>query len=627
MSVIDRGILDEQYDLASGWLNATYLYKNFSLSAQTLNTEQVLAGLEVATSYNPEMLTLTATLRDNPELADRFRDQMIAEGRGLLQDLDALIEADGTLTADDVISFMDGVSVDLGQNAFSAHVNSSVDTPAEFFTFVTTDEYWTSIFTEEAQVENSMSALRVFENDPEFQQNLFDAAQQPGFFQYLQTLQDATGGADSTFLEDFLATPEGQASFRTAVATMASPEFDGNFAAVGNPILAQAAVTGMSELRESLRGMEPAERFTALRGNLVENGGSPELISAINDLDPSIQEALGNAFAYNDQFAAYVIEKMTPAEGADAEASADFATLLQNIRPEHAEYISNILNTIAQDPSYDVEESLDPLVEAVAEHTDLTQQLADARAADASEAEIAELQRQITEANRAMIRAVSEAGGNVPALAAMDGATMMAFMSDLVTGSGVEGAITNLGNNLGMDAEQIAALQELIGPFAGIIQFMVEPYAELYQEHGAAISGFVQEQGELIETVMGGGSVEFTDEAAAAARSGASITPASFEAPADTGNVVDFGEAFAAAMNGETFTDVDAVLEAMVEVDPELADEVAAIRTDADLMGQFTTWSGMMTSEEVAAASARELYANFNTGETLRTAVNNTLGM
>jgi hypothetical protein len=506
-------------------------------------------------------------------------------------------------------------------DAFFAHITSENDTlwPAQAGN-------WT---------EGEYSYLSVLSDHPTFKQDLFAAIQRPDF----ANLLSGDGGGDFD-LEALMATPGGQDAIVDIVARIAADDFDGNYAALTTELTSRVTVASMAELREEMRGMEPAARFAALRDNIVENGGPAELVTALNGVDPTIQEALGNAFAYNDQFATYIVERMTPtAEG--AAATTDFASLLQNIPADATEAAVGILNIIAQDPSYDMSR-LDGLVTAVTNHADLVADRAEVQAreveagtaaAAAKEAEIADLDRRIEEASTAMLTALRDAGGNVPALAGMNSTMMMAFMMDLVNGTGTDGAIANLGAALNLSPEQLEAMQELIAPFAGIIEFMVEPYAALYQEHGVAIMDAFGRTQERVNILTNPDQAEFDEATAAAAREAAAgpttppppVIPADFGVPADTGNVVDFGAAFARALNNET--SVEAVLDALVEADSELADEVAAIRSDADLMGQFTTWSGMMTSEEVAAASATELYANFNRDVDLRTAVNSTPGL
>ncbi len=128
MTVIDRGILDEAYDTSAGWINATYVYHNFSLSASTLNVTEILDGLDIASGHNPEMGIFTDALRDNPALGETFRTQMIAQGGDLIDQVDTLLGSDTTLTTEQAVAFVQAqvaAAPDLTEAASAAMANET----------------------------------------------------------------------------------------------------------------------------------------------------------------------------------------------------------------------------------------------------------------------------------------------------------------------------------------------------------------------------------------------------------------------------------------------------------------------------------------------------------------------
>jgi hypothetical protein len=134
------------------------------------------------------------------------------------------------------------------------------------------------------------------------------------------------------------------------------------------------------------------------------------------------------------------------------------------------------------------------------------------------------------------------------------------------------------------------------------MEFMFEPYAELYKEYAPQARASIERAVERVDTLSGGNrDVSFQADA-----------------PATTGNVIDFKEKFAEAMEGKQVTG-ETVLKAMVEADPSLADEANGIRSTVDLSEQFKKFGSMTAGE--AAEVAQKMYQDMANGQSVKQAV------
>ena len=246
-----------------------------------------------------------------------------------------------------------------------------------------------------------------------------------------------------------------------------------------------------------MRGAESeAARYDVLEGALT-SAGQTEIVTALNRAGPLVQNALGNAFAYNDAFADRVVESLT-AEG----DQASMLDVLQSMDPSHAPYVADVLNTIASDPNYDMSR-LDAVVTTVGRMNTAQTALEAARAANNAEA-IAAQQAIIDAAGQQLIEDVRNAGGNVPQIASMRPEMMLAVLGDILNGGDINGILTNVGGQLGLSGQELSDFMAVMGPIAGIIQAVMQPYAELYQQYSPAIPGLM-ERGENLITAIGGG--------------------------------------------------------------------------------------------------------------------------
>jgi hypothetical protein len=100
------------------------------------------------------------------------------------------------------------------------------------------------------------------------------------------------------------------------------------------------------------------------------------------------------------------------------------------------------------------------------------------------------------------------------------------------------------------------------------------------------------------------------------------------DAPATTGNIVNFPSKFNTATAGVTVMSPDQVREAIVKVDPHLAGEMAGIQADPKLKAQFDKF-GSMSTEDVQREAAELQEKLANPDVTVREAVAGigTLGM
>lgn len=261
-----------------------------------------------------------------------------------------------------------------------------------------------------------------------------------------------------------------------------------------------ATVAAIEPLRDAMRGAESeAARYEALKGAL-NSAGQTEIVTALNGAGELVQNALGNAFAYNDEFANRVVESFT-AEG----DQASMVDVLQGMQPAHAPYVADVLNTIASDPNYDMAR-LDAVVNTVGTMNTAQTALEAARAANDAET-IAEQQGIIDAAGQQLIEDVRNAGGNVPAIASMRPEMMLSVLGDILNGGDISSILGNVGDQLGLSGQELADFMAVMGPIAGIIQAVIEPYAELYQQYSPAMPGLI-DRGQNLMAAIGGSDAD-----------------------------------------------------------------------------------------------------------------------
>lgn len=332
-----------------------------------------------------------------------------------------------------------------------------------------------------------------------------------------------------------------------------------------------------------IQSVPNAERFTALTDGLTELGAAvgddtqtqlTSVVETINGLDPQLQTALTHAVSNNPEFVNYVIERM----GSDAEGG--LAGMLEDLDPRAVGPISDILTTIGNNPGYDTN-LLDAVIDTTAEVNRLEAEILRLRQEQGHAANTAALDEQLNAATLAQLDAVQAAGGNIPALARLqtiNGEQLQRFMGDLLmAGGGTEFAINNLAGALGIEGADLEAFQAAIAPFAGFIQFMIEPYAELVQQNNLSIDGMRNSfnDSSFGQLMNGLGRVEpisgpVTGEVTASFQA---------EATVDTIVTVDFGNDFTTAMlDGRSYEEVLDVVDAMEAANRDFSDEAYLLR-------------------------------------------------
>lgn len=225
-------------------------------------------------------------------------------------------------------------------------------------------------------------------------------------------------------------------------------------------------------------------------------------------LDPEIEKALANAVVNNSKFANYLDEKADPSSTDPSLIDKIGKQLITRdingnnpfLNTEVSEPFKGILNSIANNPNYDVQ-LLDNLTESMEAHAKALDELQKAQENFKTEVKkgVSPARQRVLQENlqdleevehttkMALIDDVRAAGGEVHAFAKMDRDTAMAFMGDLFKpGKDAGFALDNLIDKLGVSDAQATALREQLTPFLNLIKTMLQPYAELFQKYSPA---------------------------------------------------------------------------------------------------------------------------------------------
>lgn len=372
-----------------------------------------------------------------------------------------------------------------------------------------------------------------------------------------------------------------------------------------------------------IRTLSPSEQYDALRdlandGDAANTTQLESFFQRMDTMPQGLQESLAHAYVNNASFRDYIGNEMGNNGGGfvddlfdsmyqtrinangdevrvradldgDGTVGADEYVLDQN----NVNAVQGILTSIGNDPNYDAPARLNPVRDAMAAHE---------RAVQGGDPE------EISAANIALIGAVRDAGANVPALAGVDGVVLMGFLNNLAT-QGADYAINDLAATLQLSGAELEAFQELIGPFAQFLDFMIEPYAELWMEHGNSLMAGFNSIKNNVNTLTN------------------TQQPSIFQAdvPATMGSVANFDQLFAdrfnpAAGGGPIVVDVDYIFDKIVEVDPSLRDEIRGIQAAPDLREPFETMANGSLTEAQMEDKIAQWRSGLESGQTVREA-------
>jgi hypothetical protein len=286
----------------------------------------------------------------------------------------------------------------------------------------------------------------------------------------VDTLRESSVG---TFLEgigvgltpDPTATPEKiQSTFTREYMT-----------AVGAHLATLPEAQKFPEFTRALTAVDTSGQAASVLATLTPPAGATA--EAVTSMQ-MVQTALMNASTHNPAFLDHVLKTAgTDGPGLTSLLSQDFIS-----NPQFAGPISDILTTIANNPGtidadgnvvggYDFEK-LDTLAVAANNYFAENAKVGDTR----NETEV---NRRFSE----LLASVRDAGGNVPALAGMNGQMLLQFINDLFTGD-LDSAIGNLTTGLGLQGQELADFESLIRPIAGLLQFMGQDYYDYGAHYG-----------------------------------------------------------------------------------------------------------------------------------------------
>ena len=570
MSVFNRGELHWELDQNVHWFTRTFnAWYNFQNAAEASTIEQVLDAMDRSATgeHHAEVRVFTQTLRDDPELAAHFHREFARQGRGILNEIDALIEADGTITADQIREFITGEAIEGGDADLETAVGSNAaETPEALFEHLTTDNgWWFNPFRTAYHTENSLPELRVFHDDAEFQQLLFDAADTPGFWEFMQSQAEIDGGIATS---ELLNTEEGREAIKDALRTIGSDDFDGNYAAALGAVREEYITQNFDTILDSIAEAHP---------------DAAGLINSIRE-DAEVSAALQNAIA-SDPTMLPGLEEMLSGSGAGAMSAADLQAILDN--PAQREMMINVLNAVAEDNG----------------------------ALDVNFSHV----RRLIEANRnndlAAAQAVlGEIGVDAEGLA---GFNVFEFLFEFLENPGM--AMTNLANDL------VAAGQLQPEHANMLISFGTNVGGALINGSTiGAVYDVVQDHGGIGAIAASTGDWLDSDGSAIAARNGGLSFETSADPAATVTPVEDFAAHFDRALQGVDLNNTTAILNAAAAVNETFTDEAGLISTTANLRGQFEAAIAGATREEVVEEVAELMRNMERDGATVRTAMNNT---
>lgn len=348
--------------------------------------------------------------------------------------------------------------------------------------------------------------------------------------------------------------------------------------------------------------LEPSERLQFMRTELTAL--DPNMQSIFETLDAAPEEvrtAVGNAIAHNPAFSEYLAQRFG-AEGGEA----SLAGIFTDLNGDRAGAVADIMNTIANGTGYQTVEDfqrLDRVLEAAQERTRLLNEIAERTEADPN-ADTRELTEQLSRTERELLMAARDAGADIPALAMLNQENMGQFFRDLFDPNSPDparSALNNLALSLQLSGAELEQFNQLMGPLAQIMNFMFEPYAQLFQNHGASMGNGISNIMSGFESLVG-------------------RTPVSFQAPADPATSFAPGD-FNDAWNDATAKTFDAVTAELERVDPLLVEELRAVRENPELRASFEHAVNSTATHEQLEAAARAFQAEIAGGATISRAI------
>ena len=355
-------------------------------------------------------------------------------------------------------------------------------------------------------------------------------------------------------------------------------------------------------------GLDPSERLTFMRTELSAldpNVGG--LFESLSSAPEAVQTAVGNAITHNPAFSEYLVQRF----GTDT-GGANLTNIFSNMDEARAGAVADIMNTIANGTGYQTVEDfekLDRVLAATDERARLEQERLRLLEANPN-ADMTTITEQIAAADRELLLSAQAAGADIPAFALLDQQSLGQFFRDLFDPNSPDparSALNNLAQTLQLSGADLEAFNQLMGPLAQIMNFMFEPYAQLFQNHGATmgngLSGIMTNVGNL-----------------------ANRTPVQFEAPVAVGNTTGAAatmtsDAFNEAWDNATAKTFDDVRTELLEADPLLVEELRAISEDPTLRARFEHAVTTTATPEELEAAARAFQAQIAGGATLNTAI------
>lgn len=285
-----------------------------------------------------------------------------------------------------------------------------------------------------------------------------------------------------------------------ALAKLEALNADGTFS---DEDKSEFTATYVGGLRDYMKTLPQNERFAAMKEGIAGIDANNEYTPLLDTFDaapPEVQMALANAVTANPHFMEYISEG-----GANSLGGLLTKEVLSD--PNYAGPLKGILNNIANNPAppppegngYDFKK-LDKLGVAANEY-------------------FSELGKSGAERNEELIRqrqkelffAVRDAGGNIPAMANLNGEMLMQFLRELMTGD-MNSAITNLASGLGLSGDKLADFQDLMQMPASILKIGGQDGYEFAQHYFPAAKSTFFEYKDKVQNVMSTDQEEYRGE-------------------------------------------------------------------------------------------------------------------
>lgn len=320
------------------------------------------------------------------------------------------------------------------------------------------------------------------------------------------------GGGEEAVLRSNLQAMGNKPHAQEALATLNRVAADGYNAAVDrSPVISSF----MSGLGRHLGTLQPNQRYaefkSAIQGIDAKGEVSP-LINAFDRAPENVRTALMNAVTHNPHFVQHIMK----------DGTGSIASLLTPQTLTNSNYsgpIADVLNTIARNNGapppagngYDFK-NLDALGVNAKNFFDAEKALREATkpgqpALTAEQRKALDDRLSLTQ--RSLFDSVRSAGGNVPAMANFNFGMLGQFFKDLFGEGGVNGAISNLAKNLGMQGQQLQDFQQLLQPAAGLMKFMGQDYYEYFAHYGPRMAASGQSTYQTINNLMQGERIQF----------------------------------------------------------------------------------------------------------------------